>query len=186
MIIAFGHQKQQGKDTAVNAIYKAFSDTERWSLAGPLYEVCNTVCTDFRMKFYYDENPLMKMVPLVNGKTPRELLIATGEKLKEIYGKECWVDLAIEYHINSCNANLLISDVRYKEEAERLKEYGAVFVKVIRPNHDVEGDTADDDLLDWEGWDHLLINDDYYIEDFEAKAVQLYREITSAQTVRDS
>ena len=172
MIIAFGHQKQMGKDTAVNAISERIL-CNYVALADPLYEICEIMQPDFENKFYYDKYPYKKNEKLNCGKTPRELLIATGQKLKEVYGKHCWVDIAIA---GKRTEVLLISDLRYKEEAKRLKEYGAIFVKVFRPGVEVSSDSADDDLLYWDGWDHILVND-CSLKKFKMKAIDLYERI---------
>ena len=176
MIIAFGHQKQVGKDTAVNTIYREYNNVIKYSLAGPLYEICGLLNKEFFSKNYYDANPEKKSIPMSNGKTPRQFLIEVGQKMKEVCGKDCWVNLAIDCAKNIQPKNLLISDVRYREEADKLKEHGAVFVKVVRPDLRHTSDEADDDLLDWNGWDHLLVNDCSKTL-FESRAVALYEEI---------
>lgn len=177
MIIAFGHQKQVGKDTAVDAIYASSMRADKYSLAGPLYQICEILDSNFRSKEYYDKAPANKSLPLPGGKTPREFLIEVGENLKEVCGKHCWVDMAINYSKVMSHKHLLISDIRYKEEAERLKQHGAIFVKVVRPDLPHTSDKADDDLLDWDGWDVCLVNN-CSIEKFREKAVNLYEELT--------
>lgn len=177
MILVFGHQKQVGKDTAANAIADISVYTKKVSLAGPLYQICEIMSPDFESKAFYDVYPEKKMTPLDSGFTPRHLLIETGQKLKEIYGKECWVKLAVA---SKDYRDLIISDLRYKEEAEKLHEYGAVFVKVVRPGLEHTSDTADDDLLDWTGWDHTLVNDGT-INDLKFKAIQLYLNLRGEQ-----
>jgi len=156
MILVFGHQKQVGKDTAAMAIRDLGRETVNHSLAGPLYAICQMMLSEFKSKYEYDKDPHLKSEPIFNGKTPRDLLIETGEKLKEIYGKDCWVKLALSYAFEG--EDLIISDMRYKEEAEVLKQHGAIFVKIVRPDLPHTSDKADDDLLDWDGWDHTLIN----------------------------
>lgn len=176
MIIAFGHQKQVGKDTAVNAIYLKYDNVIKYSLAGPLYEICGLLNREFYSKNYYDANPEKKSIPMSNGKTPRQFLIEVGQKMKEVCGRDCWVNLAIDCADSVKPKHLLISDIRYREEAEKLKEHGAVFVKVIRPDLRHTSDEADDDLLNWDGWDYILSND-CSLELFESRALELYKKI---------
>lgn len=176
MIIAFGHQKQVGKDTAVNAIYREYDDMIKYSLAGPLYEICGILNKEFFSKNYYDNNPERKSTPMSNGKTPRQFLIEVGQNLKQVCGRDCWVNLAIQRSKSVFPNNLLISDVRYREEAEKLKNEGAIFVKIVRPDLEHTSDEADDDLLDWDGWDHILVNDGSR-DLLESQAVLLYERI---------
>lgn len=178
MIIAFGHQKQVGKDTAVNIIYRKYDNVIKYSLAGPLYEICERLNPEFFSKNYYDKVPERKSTPMSNGKTPRQFLIEVGQKLKEVCGRNCWVDLAIECAKNIEPKHLLIADMRYREEADKLKEHGAIFIKVVRPDLPHTSDEADDDLLNWDGWDHVLFND-CSLELFESRALELYKEIRS-------
>ena len=176
MIIAFGHQKQVGKDTAVNTIYREYDNVIKYSLAGPLYEICGLLNKEFFSKNYYDANPEKKSIPMSNGKTPRQFLIEVGQKMKEVCGRDCWVNLAIDCAENIEPKHLLISDVRYREEADKLQEHGAVFFFFFRPDLRHTSDEADDDLLDWKGWDHLLVNDGT-LEEFEREVITLYDRI---------
>jgi len=176
VIIAFGHQKQVGKDTAVNTIYREYDNVIKYSLAGPLYEICGLLNREFYSKNYYDANPEKKSIPMSNGKTPRQFLIEVGQKMKEVCGRDCWVNLAIDTAEKIKPKHLLISDVRYREEAEKLKNEGAIFVKVVRPDLEHTSDEADDDLLDWDGWDHTLVNDGSR-DLLETRALLLYERV---------
>lgn len=179
MIIAFGHRKQQGKDTAAWYFSELMGDCVIRSLAGKLYEVCEILVDDFQYKDFYDKHPELKEIPLENGLTPRETLIGVGQKIKEVLGKDCWVKAALKINSNFYDleeTNVLISDLRYKEEAEVLKKHGAICVRVVRPEIEVKSDSADEDLADWDGWDYTLYNSGS-LGTFRMECFNLYEKI---------
>lgn len=178
MIIAFGHRKQQGKDTAVDAIYNYDSWVRRVSFAEPLYELCCRLIPEFQTKHFYDRHPADKERMILRlGKTPREILIETGQSLKKIAGDDVFVRSFVDHYADRRDTNVVVSDLRFRIEAEMLKKHKCVTVKVVRPSVIPISDYADDDLSDWDGWDYTLVNDGT-IDDFKQKAIDLYKRIT--------
>lgn len=180
MIIAFGHQKQQGKDTVCNFIQKHCSeepgDIVVKSLAEKLYEICYDLHPEFHSKKHYDMYPEQKEQPFSTGLTPRQTLISLGQTMKSLFGRDCWVKalLTEEYTVR----DLLISDLRFKEEADYLKRSmgnQVVFVKVIRTQiHNP--DEADIDLCNWDGWNYVLMNSGN-LEKLKTDSIGLYEQI---------
>lgn len=173
MIIAFGHQKQVGKDTACN-ILSVEGDMSKLSLADPLYSIAEMLIPDMRNKTYYDDVGDRKNHILSNGRTVRQNLIDISENLKGTLGDDVWVNALLKeanYRHNVC-----ISDVRYPVEFHKLKEKGAVMVKIVRPSVEHTSDVADDALLDCDEWDHVLLNDGSF-EKFKRDVLALYEEI---------
>lgn len=186
MIIAFGHRKQQGKDTAVNAIlHHVFSTTSfdmkpkrkvvARSFAEPLYNICFQLIPEFSTKKFYDTLPYEKERKIERlGMTPRQILIGVGQTLKTVIGPDCFAQgLIVNRDLEEIT---LITDLRFPCEVEAVRENGGICVKVERPGLDVRGDEVDDVLNDWDGWDHVLTNDCDKAT-FERKAVKLFEEI---------
>lgn len=187
MIIAFGHKKQQGKDTAVQAIIehvrkKAIFGNQPnpyayWvSFAQPLYEVCHTLIPEFETKEHYDNHPEDKEVPIPRlGKSPRKILIDIGQTLKTVLGPDCFAVPIANINFKKPDV-LLISDLRFPCEVTTVKQKGGICVKVVRPGSNYEGDDVDNALNEWDGWDYTLVNDGT-LEEFQQKAVELYERI---------
>lgn len=186
MIIAFGHRKQQGKDTAVNAILKHVTSTAVFdmkpkrkvmarSFAEPLYSVCFDLIPEFSTKKFYDNFPFEKERKIERlGMTPRQILIGVGQTLKTVIGPDCFAQGLI---VNRNPEEItLITDLRFPCEVEAIRESNGICVKVERPGLNIRGDEVDDVLNDWDGWDHVLANDCDKAT-FELKAVKLFEEI---------
>lgn len=166
MIIAFGHRKQQGKSTCAELlkqniiVAQGLESVEIRAFSDPLYEICHQLYgwDGFKKREHYEAFPSDKEVPLpVIGKSPRQILIDFGTLgIRQQVYSETWV----KYLINTLNNKItLIPDLRFHNEAEALKEAGALLVKVVRPKAILENDVADEDLDDFEGWDLTIIND---------------------------
>lgn len=193
MIIAFGHRKQQGKDTACDILYNHIRNTLRYgdrnpqpipfrrAFAEPLYEICGLLVPEFLGKKHYDLFPIEKEIPIERiGKSPRQVLIDVGQHMKVTLGVDCFA-VPIIHELKNSNATnvFLISDLRFPVEAEALQAIGGVCVEVTRPGIEVSNDPVDDALADWEGWDYGISNDGT-LEDFKKKVIDLYEEIRMA------
>lgn len=58
---------------------------------------------------------------------------------------DVWIRLALEYHIpervEAGQKDFVVSDVRFLNEAEKLRAAGFMILKVVRPGYDDGGDT---------------------------------------------
>ena len=61
----------------------------------------------------------------------RKLLIALGEKLREI-NSDIWIKSLLNSNSDILHKNIVISDVRYKNEADWIKSCNGILIKVIR------------------------------------------------------
>ena len=191
MIIAFGHKKQQGKDTAVQAIVEhvrkkaVFGNSPNpyayWSsFAQPLYEVCHSLIPEFETKEHYDNHPLHKEIVISRlGKTPRQILIDVGQTLKTVLGPDCFAIPIANLHLKEPYV-LLISDLRFPCEVHAIKKRGGICVKVERTGVEYEGDDVDRALDDWDGWDYTLTND-CSLREFQRKAIDFYEDLINAK-----
>lgn len=146
-IIAVGHQKYVGKDTFVGFCVDILKSETRGlkivqrGFATKLYEFLHSTYSwaGFRTKSFYDVYPEAKDLVLMNGRTAREMLIESGNKLREC-DPDIW--------LNSCLLNtdfdiLFITDLRYPNEFEAVKLLGGILIRITRPNLPVPTDIAD-------------------------------------------
>jgi hypothetical protein len=74
----------------------------------------------------------------------------------------------------------LIPDLRYKNEAKRIKERGGILVRINRGNLPPIEDPShisEVDLDNWEDWDYVIDNNGS-LEDFKQKIIVLASKIT--------
>lgn len=162
--LAFGHEKNVGKDEATKfAIQQArfsgkFRKVEKGAFADKLKEISYNLFkwAGLQPGYFYEENYAAKEVilPLL-GETPREIWIRVANKLREAYPK-IWIDGLLK---NTSADFLIISDLRFPNEAEEIKRLGGLILKIERPSIKRSSDDADDALLGYTGWSDVIIND---------------------------
>ncbi len=154
-IIAIGHQKNTGKSTLAKYLITILRIRNKGKKIGQIsfadgvkdvsYQVFGW--TGIQPGIYYESHYKEKEIPLPCGKTPRDIWIAVGNKLREI-DKGAWIYSALfgcDYDI------LIIPDLRFYDEAIALEEKKACLVKL---NRDVPRgtDPAEVSLLGWNHW----------------------------------
>ena len=162
-ILAFGHKSRTGKDTAtkllidylnkeypkVKVVRRAFADAVK-NVSYLLYK-----CHGLQPRQYYDEHPEARAekLPLLDMDAV-EVWVAVGNKIRDIYA-ETWVDIALL----DCDADIVIvSDLRYLNEAKRLHQLGGVCIKLERDDAAIRDTVADNALNGYDGWDKVMQN----------------------------
>ena len=169
MIIAFGHRKYSGKDTAAKLLETLIRCENRnvkvvkISFASKLKDVAWQLYwwAGLQQEIFYEAHPEFKEVILPKlGKTPREIWIELGNKMREIY-PATWIDFAL----HGIKADIvIITDLRYLNETEAIHKQKGICIKIeaqerltangIKPGTDV----ADTALADWTGWNYIVDN----------------------------
>lgn len=166
MIIAFGCQKNQGKDTAANLLHQLLP-LKKISFASALKAQCYTLFKNYGLKdesyyetHYHDKEVLL---PLLN-KTPRQIWIDYATSVRAIH-PNVWIDLALQ-------ENVIITDLRFKNEYDAIKAKNGITVKIVRST---EVESLDVD------WDYI-INNDGTLEDLNEKIIKLYQWLKNAHS----
>jgi hypothetical protein len=166
-ILAFGHQKRVGKDTAAGFAMtyirsnNKVRNARKAGFADQLKKVCHDIYgwAGLQSGPYYEEpgNGYLKEVILPRlGKTPRQIWISFGNEVKNAAHPDTWLDFLLE---NVRCDFLVITDMRFPNEADRIKSLGGRVVKLVRPTVQHTSDAADDPLLDYTRWDDIVVND---------------------------
>ena len=162
-IVAFGHRKQVGKDLAtkllghhceLNNIHVA-----QKKFAYELKKVCFDLYEWDGMpnSKEWELNPECRNRVLPNiGKTPRQLLIETGNKMRSIY-PNIWVDLLMNKPF--IGSLMIISDLRFPNEMKSVHDCGGICIKIRRPSIKNTDDEADVALAGYQPWDAIIFND---------------------------
>ncbi len=164
-IIAFGHRKKVGKDTAVrflsqeirlkkpgcNIMVAGFADKVK-DVAYQLY-----AWAELQPKHYYDSNYPEKEIVLPKiGLTPRAIWIGVGNGIRLAVSDQTWA----EYLFNQPKVDyLFINDLRFPTEADHIKQRGGKVIRIDRPDQPKDTDGADDPLESYDSWDGILLND---------------------------
>lgn len=193
-IIALGHQKHVGKDTSAHIIRDQLlllNDDIDIVIRGFAYELkrtCHSLFLSYGLESleYYERNPSLKDKPLPYiGKTPRDIYIEVGNKLREVQS-DVWVRLLL----NKCSSDILIiPDLRYHNEVDHILQYNNTLIKVINPHIEHMSDIADDNLLNFTGWNHI-INNNGTIKELEEQikptTEKIYEQYLEKESVFDS
>jgi hypothetical protein len=165
-ILAFGHQKRVGKDQASKFIITALrlaSQKKPLTIAKKAFaDKLKSMCYELyawaglHNKDFYEEHPELKEVVLpILGKTPRQIWIDFGT----LVGRHVYANTWGEYLLRTTKADILIiTDLRFPEEAKMVQDHGGRVYKIVRPSIQHTPDLADNPLLDWTGWNGMLIN----------------------------
>jgi hypothetical protein len=169
MLIGFTAIAGAGKDTAALGIKNA----DIRAFAGPLKDSVKILfcLTDEQL---YD-NKHKEIVDERWNKSPRQLLQETGSLMRSI-DKDIFVK-NMQYKINENKKNknrLVVTDIRYDNEAELIKSNGGIIIKIMRPGavttihnkHETEKGISEHLV------DHIVINDGT-IEDLHIKIKSL-------------
>jgi hypothetical protein len=159
LLLAFGSNARVGKDTAVDYISKMYDgDVVRVSFAKPLYDLLHLVQDSCGMEREKDRDFLQ--------------FIGTWVKKKD---QNFWVNLAkqnITEQFQKGKNIVLVSDVRYPNEFEMLRELGFTLIKIERK---VETDLtleqtchSSENSLSNADWDFTIDNNGT-LEDFYRK-----------------
>lgn len=161
MILAFGHRKKMGKDTLARFIATSLRlrcrklNVEKRSFAGKLKAVSHSLYqwAGLLGPEYYELYPEKKdiILPLIN-KTPRDIWIDMGQKLREM-DNDIWINAVLRNNLPNV---MLIADLRFPNEADKVKELGGKVIKVIRTGQEHSDDSADTPLENYPNWDEIV------------------------------
>ena len=171
-IIALGHRKRVGKDVAadyfVQLIQKANPKliVKHKSFAEPLKMLSYHLYGWAGLKTgeYYNElnaTEREQVLPEI-GKSPRQIWIEVGLKMREIY-EATWIDLLLQ---NADCDVCVISDLRFPNEFDKTRQLKGLVIKIERPGSIQSNDGADNALASEHDWDYIIKNQgdlaDYY------------------------
>jgi len=166
MIIGLGYQARVGKDTVADylSIHHGF---HKRAFADKLKEDCAQV---FGLTLEHFQSPLKEEVLTEWKMTPREVIQRFGQMMKAHWGDYFWVDRMHEFlgarggfSTEADRRDWVITDVRFRVEAEAIKSWGGIVVHVDGERREQLGGNAaahisEHELDGWKGWDYELTN----------------------------
>lgn len=127
MIIGLTGKARSGKDTA--AEYLATIGFDHYWFSKPMKDACKVIF-DWSDQHVYGD--LKEVVDPAFGCSPRQALQTLGTEWgRDCIGENLWVDIAKAKM--RCAENIVISDVRFDNEARAIREMGGFVIEIIRP-----------------------------------------------------
>lgn len=133
MILGITGGARHGKDTIANFICERVSKTKKVSFAEPLKRASQELFKGFGKIDWEAKDS--EYLPIEGHHTVRDLYIAMGKGLREFLDANFWIKLALlDILISAKTHNVIITDVRYPNEATAIRAIGGKIVKVVRPS----------------------------------------------------
>lgn len=193
MIVGIGHKMRRGKDTAADALVRelgfvkvSFAD----ALKDLAMEANPIVLTEPGfVNVQLGHNSLQSLVerygweyvkdhyPLV-----RPFLQRLGRGARKVFGENFWFEQwrARAGFAPPSGRSVVVPDVRFLNEAEQLKDLGALLIRIDRkvPTTDSSGgtDESENDLDSFENWDAVIENSGT-ISDLQREVVEAVKEV---------
>lgn len=183
-VVAFGHKSRQGKDSAAKFLFSELKCrapklvVKRVGFADKVKEIAHDLYGHLGLhcKAYYEQeaNEGLRYIPLAKiNKSPVDIWIELGNKVREIYN-DSWV----EYVTDGIKCDvLIISDLRFENEANSVHQAGGSCIKIVRPGFPGLASVSDNALNDYTGWDRVIEATD--LGELHAKVVVIADEVLS-------
>lgn len=167
-IIGFCGKRRAGKDTAAQCL----SSSLNFAFAYPLKYATMMLFNLSQEQVFGDKK---EIVDERYGKTPRQLLQWLGtDIIREHFGKDHFVNKMKESILNE-EGNIVITDVRFDNEAELIKSLNGIIIEITNPNlvHDEVHSSHESEsgisrhLIDY------VINNDGTIEELHTEVLKV-------------
>lgn len=101
----------------------------------------------------------------------RPFLVSLGESVRNVLGESTWINAVIPLNYNG--PSLVITDVRYKNEADRVKMLGGIVIRIDKPGVTAPNETEAVALP--QITPDIIINNDQTIGVLEGRIVEAIR-----------
>lgn len=185
IIVGIGHAARVGKDTAAEAlcrdlgfVRRGFADQlkavafECDPLVTPAVRTINTNIGHGRLAWVVQSlggwEQAKDLYPEV-----RLFLQNLGAGCRNVFGDDFWVDQLMMWVKSTGPTKVVIPDVRYRNEAERIRADGGILIRINRPGFEPRGHVSETDLSGFD-WDEEFDNN-RGIVDLQATVVAYVR-----------
>ena len=168
VVIGILGKKRHGKDTISNHIIKKYK-YQSMAFASPLKEACRTLFGFNDEQLYGDDKEVIDNHWKI---TPRDAFQFVGtdlirHQMKNIcpdIGENFWVECTkkriLDELTKNPKTNIVLTDVRFPNEANLVHEFGGIVIKVERPDiKSSDEHISEKGIDDIKQFDHKIIND---------------------------
>jgi len=180
-VIAISGKLGSGKTTLAELIKKYNSSFIEKSFAFKLKQIVSII-TSCDINQTLTQEGKNTFIPTFN-MTIGEMLQKIGTNvMRDYFDKDIWIkSLLLELEQN--DGNYIISDCRFKNEAQAVKDIGGIVIRINRTNNDTALNSKRDlnhpseiDLDDYTGFDFIIENDGT-LEDLDIKIKNILKKI---------
>ena len=182
MLIGLAGPARSGKDTVANAITAVYlKGVETYAFAYPLKEAA-------RVMFGFDDDQLhgdKKELQTQFGKSPREIMQLLGTEFgREMVDPNLWLKRMHDLYKKTNKYLFLVTDVRFENEAEYIRNLGGTIIHVSRPDAPKVANHKSEQGVEFKKSDSLLYNNGS-INDLQSSAVQMVSFLIAKQLEAD-
>lgn len=162
-ILGLGHYSRTGKDTFAKYLKAIGAESglrvELRAFAQKLKQICHDLYgwAGLREAAFYETPegaPYRDQVLPSLGMTPVDIWVKAGMAMREVY-PDTWIDCVLRAP-PECDL-LVITDVRFPNEAEAIRRAGGHLIKIERPGVVPRDTPADTALLGFRGWTATVV-----------------------------
>ena len=180
-ILGLGVTAQVGKDTAAEYIEENYPGAHRVAFADKLKQI-SIMLFGLSQEQCYGPVEIKEKIDPRYGLTPREILQALGQKMREIY-PDIWVDTVFYTTIPELKEQgfdkFIVSDVRYPNEADKVRDREGEVVKIEREAGGVSvgaKHTSETAMLNYTDY-FTIVDNNGTLEEFYARIDTLAEEL---------
>lgn len=158
MLIGLSGKINSGKDLSFQFLHELYPSAINVKFATRLKETVAALAgVDVSYCYTRDSKTSMR-IPHLQNKTLRELQQEIGTAMKTMYGDDVWINIALDNLPQ--DQVVIITDVRFPNEAEAIKRRGGTLIRIIRPDNkegasDHESEVAMDN---YPHFDFIILN----------------------------
>ena len=189
-IIGLCGNKRAGKDSFADHLISKYKTIQKYSFAGPLKKACQIM---FCLSSEQIDGTLKETVDKRWGLSPRQIFqtfgtdlirneypkLVPGSKVEKI-GSSFWVYRFQIWYENWIKENpkkvLIITDIRFPDEFEVLKNMGGTIIKITRPSYSINDNHISEKNISKIDGDYHIINEGT-LNEYQNKIEQLYLKI---------
>lgn len=194
MLLGIMGQKRVGKDTAHFLLKQQYPEIQRIAFADKMKESLaallginlsqlNELKLNSRAKFtlVVPSEERFNFKPIHIEMTMRELLQRYGtESHRDVFGRRFWVDMTLPSTFNHQDQFFVVTDVRFPEEIDRIRELGGHIIKIVRDQKmDVDNHSSENSLNDYD----FLINNNFGLHFFKDELIKVVKFIKDDYSV---
>lgn len=165
-IIGLGFRARSGKDTVADYLVRTVG-AKKIAFAEPLKDAAKVIFGWTDAHVYGD---LKEVVDPFWGFTPRWALQKLGtEGVRNVIGADTW-EKAGRRRIETCPQHVIVTDVRFHNEAQLIHDLGGELWRIDRPGLPPGQHASELAMESWTKWDRILVNNKG-IEDLQSLAL---------------
>lgn len=165
-IIGIGHKAEHGKDTLGIFLHECIPNSVLAAFATAPKEKAAEYTNESIEKFNTHEgkNEYLPQYDM----TRRDILIKIAEEEKTAKGQDIWIDTLFE-QVQQTISTLIITDVRFSNEADAIRKRGGILINVTRPGIPLSTRPSETALDNYTHWNYHILNNGS-LEDLKEKS----------------